>query len=329
MHRESETMIPGSREYEIVEHNIIQNFQVFLVDIVYRTAHIHSDFEVACLVKGSASVKIDGKPLFLHAPDFFVVNPFSVHEVSTSGPATFLSIQVRPSFFRGYYPEIEDMHFSFCSAAKISESNKSPLLKGTLDYIFSIAYAYFSAETGFPLYCAGMLNQLFFFLIRNMPTEKISPNSGQAHRRQMERLRRISSYIHDNYEKKLFLSDIARQEGLTMTYLSHLFRDYFQMPFKEYLMRIRCEKARQLLLLTDLNLLEISVMCGFSDTKYLNKGFLKIYGMLPKELRRTEHSGVTPKNCSPLSLQHFYSPEESLTYLKNPPAIPGYKPYFI
>ena len=46
---------------------------------------------------------------------------------------------------------------------------------------------------------------------------------------------------------------------------------------------LRCEKARQLLLLTDLNLLDIALELGFSDIKYLNKAFEKQYGYSPSE----------------------------------------------
>ena len=42
-------------------------------------------------------------------------------------------------------------------------------------------------------------------------------------------------YIDENFRRKLLLGEIARREGLTMPYLSHLFKDTLGMSFQEYL----------------------------------------------------------------------------------------------
>lgn len=76
-------------------------------------------------------------------------------------------------------------------------------------------------------------------------------------------MRKIIHYIDEHYSEKLLLSDIALKEDLSLTYLSHFFKDYLGIPFQEYLAKIRCEKARQLLLLTDFPLLDICMSCGF------------------------------------------------------------------
>ena len=39
-------------------------------------------------------------------------------------------------------------------------------------------------------------------------------------------MRRIMDYIDTSYSQKLLLSDIAKEENLTLSYLSHFFRDF-------------------------------------------------------------------------------------------------------
>ena len=84
---------------------------------------------------------------------------------------------------------------------------------------------------------------------------------------------KIVDYIDRHSSEKLLLSDIAEKENLNLYYLSHLFKSSFGMPFQEYLSRVRCEKARKQLILTDLSLLDICLSCGFSDPKYFNRDF--------------------------------------------------------
>ena len=105
-------------------------------------------------------------------------------------------------------------------------------------------------------------------------------------------------------------------EHVTETHLSHFFTANFHMSFQEYLMKLRCEKARSLLLTTDLTLIDISISCGFSDPKYLNKAFRKMYNCLPREYRITfDNQKLVVQQSSMLSTQNILSNPTSLLLL--------------
>lgn len=314
------------REYEVVQHGIIKNFKVFMVNLAYRTPHMHRDFELNFLLEGHVHVICDGVAMDFYAPDFFVINPFAPHEIHTESPALLLSMQVQPSFYKNYFPDVSHTEFSFCSAKETLAHTAEG--KSVYDAVFasalSMAVHYFKTDTGFSLYCAAKLNEIFYSLITSLPYETISAAEHRKQKQQYERVRRIASYIDEHYNEKLLLQDIAETENLSLTYLSHFFKDHFQMSFQEYLMHLRCEKARQLLLLTDHNLLEISMECGFSDIKYLNKGFQTIYGTHPRDFRlQISDAQPLPKKPSAIastalqSNQQFLSKEECLRILSS------------
>lgn len=130
------------------------------------------------------------------------------------------------------------------------------------------------------------------------------------------RMRRIIRYMEEHYTEKLLLSDIAREENLDLYYLSHFFRECFGITFQDYVTRLRCEKARQLLLLTEYSLLDISIGSGFSDPKYLNKGFLRQYGCTPKAYRKNfRNARLEEQQQSMLTAQEFLSDEAALVIL--------------
>ena len=312
------------REYEVVQHGIIKNFKVFMVNLAYRTPHMHRDFELNFLLEGHVHVICDGVAMDFYAPDFFVINPFAPHEIHTESPALLLSMQVQPSFYKNYFPDISHTEFSFCSAKETLTHTAEG--KSVYDAVFasalSMAVHYFKTDTGFSLYCAAKLNEIFYSLITSLPYETISAAEHRKQKQQYERVRRIASYIDEHYNEKLLLQDIAETEDLSLTYLSHFFKNHFQMSFQEYLMHLRCEKARQLLLLTDHNLLEISMECGFSDIKYLNKGFQTIYGTHPRDFRlQVSDAQPLPKKQAAIastalqSNQQFLSKEDCLSIL--------------
>ena len=98
-----------------------------------------------------------------------------------------------------------------------------------------------------------------------------------------------------------------------MGYLSAFFKSAFGLSFQSYVRKLRCEKARQLLLCTDLSLLDISLSCGFSSPKYFQRAFQKQYGATPREYRRQapRETGELPA-ASVLTSQKFLSDQESL-----------------
>ena len=118
-------------------------------------------------------------------------------------------------------------------------------------------------------------NLLFAGLLEALPNRLLSDKEKSASQSKASRMRKITHYIDEHYSEKRLLSDLALKEDLSLTYLSHVFKDYLGIPFHEYLAKIRCEKARQLLLLTDFPLLDICMSCGFSDSKYFNRDVYK------------------------------------------------------
>ncbi|EDP13729.1 hypothetical protein CLOBOL_06294 [Enterocloster bolteae ATCC BAA-613] len=183
--------------------------------------------------------------------------------------------------------------------------------------MIELACLYLKKADKFELKCVGLLNLLFAGLLDTLPNRLLSDKEKNASQSKASRMRKITHYIDEHYSEKLLLSDIARKEDLSLTYLSHFFKDYLGLPFQEYLAKIRCEKARQLLLLTDFPLLDICMSCGFSDSKYFNSGFRRQYGCSPKEYRRNfRHDELKQQQKSMLTTQEFLSASSSIVLLE-------------
>ena len=300
-------------EYEVVDHSVVRNFKVFLVNLDYRAPHIHRDFEICFLLSGSVTVFLGEARMTFSQNDFFVFNPLQSHELRANPHALILSVQIPSGFCRDYYPAIADTEFLFCSGRAMMERRSGAFFRTAV----FMAQAYFAMEEGFELLCVGKINELLYELVRFFPYKRTFRETQKKQLENYERIRRMIEYIDAHYTEKLLLSELAEKENLSLTYLSHFFRDCLQISFREYLTSLRCEKARQLLLLTDLNLLDVSMDCGFSDIKYLNRSFQKQYGYSPREYRkRFDLSDLPSKQLSILSTQEFLSRRASLVTLE-------------
>jgi AraC-like DNA-binding protein len=300
-------------QYEVVKHNAIENLKVFLVNLRCREPHIHRDIEIDFIIDGSVTIRSKNQLLKLHKNDFFILNSCQVHELQADDHVLILALQIAPEFCKSYYPQISEMEFDFCALSRIVPQD---IQKDCLAIAIRLADHYYQEKTGFEFKCMGLANMLFYHLLNNIPYKVISTEEQTKIFRRNHRVQRITSFIETHYTKKLLLANIADNEDLTVSYLSHFFKDNFGLTFQEYLMNLRCEKAKQLLLLTNHTMLDICLENGFSDIKYFNRGFLKKYGCTPKQYRKNfsaDSFPITKKSIQ--STQEFLSPKDSLDVL--------------
>ena len=96
----------------------------------------------------------------------------------------------------------------------------------------------------------------------------------------------IQNIIEESYTDSQFtLSVLSEKLDLSSGYLSIMFKKNFGIPFQDYLLQKRMEKAKLLLLTTELKNYEIAEQIGFEDVNYFITKFKKYYQITPKQYR--------------------------------------------
>lgn len=93
-------------------------------------------------------------------------------------------------------------------------------------------------------------------------------------------------HIEKHYMESLTADYMGEFIEKTPNYFSHLFKKEVGVSFKEYLNRIRMEKAKILLLETDLKIYEVAEKVGFHDSIYFSQAFKKCMGCSPAECKK-------------------------------------------
>jgi two-component system response regulator YesN len=103
-------------------------------------------------------------------------------------------------------------------------------------------------------------------------------------------IRRASEYMGNNYMKNITLTKMAEMSNISPSYFRYLLKQYTGLSFVNYLNQIRIDKAKQLLLESDIKIYEVSEMVGFASLSYFNRTFKGISGKTPNEYRK--HMGI-------------------------------------
>ena len=284
--------VKANNNYQAIHYHGA-NYKFTIWGIEYIHTQFHREIEVWLLLHGRLTANIDGQEYKLERGDFCVIDSFKVHELKAAPSdeiPLLLVMHMHPDFFSEYFPMSGSITFP------LHIYNRSNMEKEQYDALIheflSMGIEYFKKETYFQLRVAGLLNLFYARMLSVIEHETISEESKQATAIKTAKLKRLTDYVYNNYQEKILLSDLAEEEGISMSRLSHLFKECFNKSFQDFVLRVRCEKAKELLRYSDMNLLDISMSCGFSDPKYFNQGFRKTYGCSPKEYRKNRNATV-------------------------------------
>ena len=98
----------------------------------------------------------------------------------------------------------------------------------------------------------------------------------------------VRRFIDQNIAKKITLLDLSYHFHYSSVTITQSFKERFGKTIVEYVTEKRMEKAKQLLLVSNSPLSEISVLCGFSDVEYFSRSFRKYFNMPPATWRKTQ-----------------------------------------
>jgi two-component system response regulator YesN len=92
-------------------------------------------------------------------------------------------------------------------------------------------------------------------------------------------------YIQRNLGSDIGIDEIADHLGISCSYFSLLFKNYFGETFVEYLTKQRMELAKSLLVISDKSITQIGSLVGYMERRYFTKVFQKYTGMTPSDYR--------------------------------------------
>ncbi|MGP8308445.1 GlxA family transcriptional regulator [Vibrio sp. YIC-376] len=107
-----------------------------------------------------------------------------------------------------------------------------------------------------------------------------------------------------NIEEIIELDELAMYVGLSRRQLERLFQKYLQCSPSKYYLKLRLNRARQLLRQTSMSIIEIATACGFVSSPHFSKCYRVHIGISPKAERLGTHSSaVASVNVAPPALE--------------------------
>ena len=126
----------------------------------------------------------------------------------------------------------------------------------------------------------AVADQLIYSSIRtDQDTQRLSipTRIGVRH----PKLSQVIQMMEANIEEPISPSILAKDVGMSTRQLERLFRRYLNRSPKRYYMELRLQKARNLLMQTDMSVINVALACGFASPSHFSKCYRAHYNTTP------------------------------------------------
>ncbi|MGA2915014.1 MAG: PocR ligand-binding domain-containing protein [Sedimentisphaerales bacterium] len=104
-------------------------------------------------------------------------------------------------------------------------------------------------------------------------------------KKRVSQIKPATDYIQQHYKEQLSLEEIARAAHLSVSRLSHIFKEQTELTIIDYLTNVRVEHAKALLISTNKNCTEICFESGYNNQSYFTRTFKELVGVPPRQFR--------------------------------------------
>lgn len=256
----------------------------------------YSDYiELRYILSGKLEVEIEGQKVFFYENEICFMNPLTYHRESVeNSECLFVNINIRHEMFTedflsniGVSPL---QRFLRMNIMKIGEKqhylkfSPSSSWEGTLipSYITTIFFEVKNHCPGYVDICKGYVIRLMDDLSRGYDY-----NFGEKDREELNQkmFESVTEFMQKNLDT-VRQQDLAEEFHFHANYFNNLIRKHTGLSYSEFLVRLRMEKARELLDMSQLSIEEIMWLVGYNNKGFFYGKFKEYTGMTPAQYRK-------------------------------------------
>lgn len=272
---------------------------IHLISIYYSSAeqnwsfpnHRHTIFEFKHCVKGKLEIKIDGITYIMNEGDSVIMKAGVYHQME----------MLEDSVYFGFHFDIE-----MASIYSIFQSITDPIVplemkSSIVDWLnkfladFGNDFEHLHHLPNMPVHStvennlkslkmhSSFVEFLYtlamFYYEHSQQLDDVIPPSHKKIAHQ------VAYELNNTDQYNLQVGDIAQKLNMHRTHITNCFKEVYGITPKQYLMQLRTQKARQLLIETEQTIEEIADTLMFSSPAHFTKYFIQQAGNSPSQFR--------------------------------------------
>lgn len=238
--------------------------------------HYHDHYEMEIVTSGRGSQILNGENFKLEKRDIFLLRPLDFHKIHSDGIG-FACININPSIVPKWV--ISKLHtMKKSTVCHLSEEDYSTFID-----LINVLQREINGKNDDTFLIKTTTVSLLFSLFLKQAKGSILNDDAVS---------KIIYYLQKDYRfiKKVSLDEIANYVGYSKYYTSSIFHKKYGITIQDFIINLKIEYAKKLLLETNYSVTEIIMESGFSSMSNFYSIFIKTVGCTPLKFKKKNMS---------------------------------------
>lgn len=234
--------------------------------------HYHDHFEMELVLSGHGKQILKDNSFDLDTGDIYLMKPLDSHKIHSDN-LELLTINVKPEIL----PKWMLLRIHSSKIQKVYHLNEEDFNQITT-LIGFLRNEVKKVNTIYNL-TSNIVEMIFSIFLRNAKNDFSEEENLES---------KIIYYLQKNnrFTNKVSLDDIAKYVGYSKYYTSTTFHKNYGITIQDFLINLRVEYAKKLLLETDFSINDIIKQCGFCSVSNFYNNFIKLTGQTPLKFKK-------------------------------------------
>lgn len=254
-------------------------------------AHWHNSFELIEVVEGRFYCNVDGSEFLINKGNICIINRGRLHHIYTEDYNTSMCRKKTIIFNPDYFIKDQNIYEKYIlpllekdAFAHIQFNIKKGIGLDINTLMKEIEALEDEKPIGYELEEYSLIYKVIRYLYLAYQSSKQSIHTTYDANVQIQR--NMTSFIHEHFNSKIGLEDIAEAGKVSKSTCIRLFHKYTGKSPIDFLNNYRLQMSAEKLVTTSEQITEIAYACGFGQPSYFNRLFLKEYNMTPNQYRK-------------------------------------------
>ncbi len=256
-----------------------------------RFEAIHKNYiDIRYILKGSLTMRIEEDTVKFHEGEFLILSETAEHtEIPAESCGYVLNMSVNNTFFNSVFFDklSSDPLQDFLRQNILFQNRKNHFIRFSCDkeeisqnmqwYIYNYTRECIDRQPGYLDICTGYLVRLFTLCSNNYQFT-FSQSERELYKKYL--FQSVSQYMENNLAI-VSMDALVKKFSYQANFFNHLIIQHTGMTYSDYLIMLRIEYAKKLLLTTDLPIEEVIWQCGYSNKGFFYKKFRESTAVRP------------------------------------------------
>jgi AraC family transcriptional regulator len=244
-------------------------------DYATTPEHTHPSYSFILAFDTYCRTKI-GKRIIESIPSTMTVMPPDVPHQELSGETIprYIAVLIDPVFFHDQLDEY--------TITKLPEPDEIfPVSERLITACKEFMIDYQEALPGYEKLLEAAGTKICHLIIRqicNIKNNEVKITGRMAINRAIE-------YIYSHFGERIAVNTLAHEANMSLSHFTRVFRQEMDLSPAEYILKIRLDCAKRMLLSNEKTLTDIALECGFNSSAYFSHCFSKAFKISPSEFK--------------------------------------------